>query len=495
ATAPRFGQWPGMNDARAPVGARAGARIGRDGIPAAPGRAVLALRGAGAAGLLVARCLLAGIEADGARDDLAHDLGAAGIDARDPRVQVHAADRVLVHVTRATVELHALVHHPALELAGEQLGLRRILGRQLAGVVLQHAAIDIRLRHVDLGAHVGQLEAGVLEIRDALAESLALRDVVHRDVERDLGGGEIAHGTQQPLFREEVHEVVEAAVHFAEQVLLRHLHVVEEELGGVLALQPHLLQVAAAFESFHAALDDEQAQPVRLVRLRARGNDDQVSVDAVRDVGLGAIQQPVIALVLGPRADARDVAARPGLGHGDREDVLARDALRQPACLLLLGAELADVRPHEAAVQRHEEARVAVAQVFLDQDLLVPEILDAGAAVLLVRPHEQEALLTGLEEGFTVDDPLLLPAIGIGSDLLLEEGADGVAEDLVIFGEDVARHVVYLCLGGRWSRSFALLRPGGRGVHSCRMFTYLAWSRALRAPARLASLEFGLALL
>ena len=45
----------------------------------------------------------------------------------------------------------------------------------------------------------------------------------------------------------------------AEQVGLRHAHIVEEQFGGVLGVQADLVQVAAALEAFHAALDDEQA--------------------------------------------------------------------------------------------------------------------------------------------------------------------------------------------------------------------------------------------
>ena len=53
--------------------------------------------------------------------------------------------------------------------------------------------------------------------------------------------------------------VDEAGALLAEQVRLRHLDVVEEQLGGVLGVLADLVEVAAALEALHAALDDEQA--------------------------------------------------------------------------------------------------------------------------------------------------------------------------------------------------------------------------------------------
>src|SRR3546814_6938996 len=86
--------------------------------------------------------------------------------------------------------------------------------------------------------------------------------------------------------------MVEAAVHLAEHVVLRDAHILEEQLGGVLRFQPHLGEIAAALEAFHAALDDEQREAVRIVGMRLGGDDDDVRQQPVRDVELGAVQKP-----------------------------------------------------------------------------------------------------------------------------------------------------------------------------------------------------------
>src|SRR3546814_19257081 len=77
-------------------------------------------------------------------------------------------------------------------------------------------------------------------------------DVCSSDLSRR---GEIADRRQQAFFSESFHQMVEAAVHLAEHVVLRAAHILEEQLGGFLRFQPYLGVIAAALEAFHAALD------------------------------------------------------------------------------------------------------------------------------------------------------------------------------------------------------------------------------------------------
>src|SRR6185503_19078242 len=65
-------------------------------------------------------------------DDLLHDLGGAAVDRGDAGVDVRAGDRILEHVAVAAVQLHARVDHPLLQLGAPPLGLRRLLGAELA---------------------------------------------------------------------------------------------------------------------------------------------------------------------------------------------------------------------------------------------------------------------------------------------------------------------------------------------------------------------------
>ena len=52
---------------------------------------------------------------------------------------------------------------------------------------------------------------------------------------------------------------------------------------------------------------------------------------------------------------------------------------------------------------------------FFDQYLLVSEILDAGTAVLFIRPHHEHALLARLEKRLAIDNALLVPAFAVAA--------------------------------------------------------------------------------
>ena len=229
-------------------------------------------------------------------------------------------------------------------------------------------------------------------------------------------------------WRQVHHQRDEAGALLAEQVLLGHLDVVEEQLGGVLGLHADLVEVAAALEALHAALDDEQADAlVAGVGVGAADHDHQVGHDAVADEGLRAVEHVVVALVDGRRADALQVAAGAGLGHRDRRDDLAADQAGQPALLLLVGPELRDVGDDDVAV--HGEARAAGADLghLLGHDRVVAEVLDPGAAVLLVDVEAEQPGLAGLDPDLAADLAVLLPLVVEGDDLLLEEGRATVA--------------------------------------------------------------------
>jgi hypothetical protein len=139
----------------------------------------------------------------------------------------------------------------------------------------------------------------------------------------------------------------------------------------------------------------------------------------------------VVALVHGGRAHPLQVAAGTGLGHRDRRDQLAAHQTRQPALLLLLGAQLADVGDDDVGVHGEPEPTRAGPGDLLGDDRVVAEVLDPGAAVLRRDVEAEQALLAGPEPDLTTDLAVLLPLVVMGDDLLLHEGTHGPAEVLV----------------------------------------------------------------
>ena len=69
-----------------------------------------------------------------------------------------ARDRVLGHVAVAAVQLQAAVDHAALHLRSTRLGDRRLLGRSVPPTQGREAAVEKRLRDLELGVALGELE-------------------------------------------------------------------------------------------------------------------------------------------------------------------------------------------------------------------------------------------------------------------------------------------------------------------------------------------------
>src|SRR5690606_38199445 len=134
--------------------------------------------------------------------------------------------------------------------------------------------------------------------------------------------------------------------------------------------------------------------------------------------------------------DALQVGARPRLGHRDRGDRLAAHAAGQPALLLLVGAERDEVRDDDVAVHREPRAPRARPGELLGHDRVVTEVVDARTAVLLghVEAEHPELACPGPELAGHL--PGGVPLLVVGGDLLLDEGAHGLAERLVLVVED-----------------------------------------------------------
>src|SRR5882672_8009981 len=107
-----------------------------------------------------------------------------------------------------------------------------------------------------------------------------------------------------------------------------------------------LVEVAAMAKAFALGLDEDEAHAARsAVRVGPDDHDDEVAHLAVRDEGL--LDIPVAN---GFGADALQVAAGAGLGHGDRTDGFAGDHTRQPLLLLLLASIMQQIAAADIAM-------------------------------------------------------------------------------------------------------------------------------------------------
>ena len=84
------------------------------------------------------------------------------------------------------MQLQALVHHFPLQIGVPQLARRCLFGGQLTFEVPGERPIEMRPADLQLGLEIGEDKAGVLEIEDWLAESLAIPGKFYRIVKRAL---------------------------------------------------------------------------------------------------------------------------------------------------------------------------------------------------------------------------------------------------------------------------------------------------------------------
>src|ERR1700722_5958391 len=384
-----------------------------------------------------------GSQAEVAADDVLHNLGGAAEDRHDAVVHIVAGDPVFRHIPIATMQLDAAVDHLLGSLGAPPLGFRRLDCGQFAVHDRLQAPVDVLLADLEFGVHLGQQESVVLETADRLAESLAVLGILQRlppglACARDSGDGD-----GQPLRREVVHQVIEAASLLAQQIRRRHPHVLEGQFGGVLVVQPHLFELASAAETLHARLDDQQREALLAgFGVGTAHHHHQVAVDTRRDESLGAIDDPVVTIADRRGANTGQVAARARFGHRDGDDQFAADDARQPALLLFVVGQRREVRSHNVVLQAQRGCRPSVAGDFFVDDGVEAEVVDSPAAVLLRHVETDQAVLAGGDERGAVDETVTLPLLGVGHQLTFDELPDRLAERLVLRLQDESLHVV-----------------------------------------------------
>src|SRR5579875_2214378 len=90
------------------------------------------------------------LHAQGASDDLLHDLVSTGVDTGDASIEVGTGNGVFQHIAVAAVELHALVDYPLLQIRRPPLCHSCRLCRKRAIVVFLNATVHKHTPNLDL---------------------------------------------------------------------------------------------------------------------------------------------------------------------------------------------------------------------------------------------------------------------------------------------------------------------------------------------------------
>jgi hypothetical protein len=163
-----------------------------------------------------------------------------------------------------------------------------------------------------------------------------------------------------PLVLELAHELPEAAVELADEVVARHAHPVEGDLAEV-GVAGHVPD-RADLDARRPHVDDELGQPA-VARRRGVGAGDEVAPvgqRCARGPHLPAGHHPVVAVADGPGPQRGQVRPRVGLAHADAPHRRAGDDARQEPPPLLRGPELQHRRAHLAVGEPHGRDRSAV---------------------------------------------------------------------------------------------------------------------------------------
>ncbi len=199
-----------------------------------------------------------------------------------------------------------------------------------------------------------------------------------------------------------------------------------------------LVERARDAEAGRALLDQEDRDRLRrLGREVGLGGDAiEIGMDAIGDVDLGAVQHVAVALAPGGGADALHIGAGVRLGHGDRDDLLARDDGGHELVALRLAAAIGDMdRCHVGVDERRDrEAREGRAAELLGQHHGRHRV-ELGATIFGGVADAEEAELAHAPEHLARHEALLFPGMGMGLDLSLDEAAQLVAQRLVLLPE------------------------------------------------------------
>ena len=201
-----------------------------------------------------------------------------------------------------------------------------------------------------------------VERRDLGAEQRVGR--LHRGAERSAAAQTHA-ADHLALVAEQIFGDVPAFVDLADDLLLGHLHVVEEGLaeGRIAADQ----QDRPGRDAGRFHVEQQEADPALLgLGRRPHQAEDPVGLVGIAGPHLLAVDQPVIALVLGLGLEPGEVGAGARLRIAlAPADLAARD-LRQIVSLLLLGAEREQRRPeHRDAEAGQRRPRADPLHLFL----------------------------------------------------------------------------------------------------------------------------------
>ena len=364
-----------------------------------------------------------------------HPLDLAGtlVDLGDLGVAHHALHGILAGVAVAAEQLDGPARDIGGSLGGEQLRHGGVHGIVLVILLLHGSGVHQVLGGLHPGVHIGQLELGVLELAQALAELDTLLGVLDGLVDSALAQAQGLRGDADPAAVQGLHGDREALALFAQQVLLGDDAVLKDQVAGGGAADAHLLLVLAGGEAGEALFHNEGGDAVVALGLVGHGKDHEgVSHVAVGDEALGAVEDVVVALQHRHGLLAGGIGTGVGLGQAEGADLLAGEQVRQVLALLLLGAVLKDRGAAQGGMCGNDDSSGAADLGQLLHAHGVGQNVAAGAAVLLGEVNTHHPQLGHLLDGLHGEPLFFVDLLGQGLHFVLGEFTVHLPEHLLL---------------------------------------------------------------
>src|SRR3954454_6778519 len=364
------------------------------------------------------------------------DLRGALVDDRRARVPEVALDPELTGVAVRAEDLDREVRGLERRLGRMPLGEGGLARVALPLVLHPRRLHDEQLRGLVAEHHLRDHVLHELVATDRLPERLALPRVLDGPLQARTHDADAAGGGGDTALFERVHRDLEPVSLLADEVLGRHLDVLEEELAGRPRPDAELVLGVARREPLHALLEDEGADSlVAGSGIGLREDERVISDGRVRDPVLLTVEDVGVTFAPRRRPHRRDVGAGVRLGQAEACELLALRLWRQPPLLLVLRAVLEQRERVEADVHRDQRAERRLAALDLLARERLRHVVEARAAVLLRQDDAEDPelrhALDQLEVELVVDVVLHCDR----QDALVHELADRVLDQPLLVGQ------------------------------------------------------------
>ena len=186
--------------------------------------------------------------------------------------------------------------------------------------------IEMRPADLKFRLDIGQHETGVLEVEQRLTKDNPVAAKGNGFVKCLLCARHRRNRDGKAFLRQFAHQIDEALALFAQAIGHGDADIFEEQFRCVGFVHADFVKVATAFETFTLGFDKDNRHALIGGLNFGVGFDadqNQVRILAIGDIGFAAVDDVMVAILLGSGLHSLKIATSAGLSHRDGRDDLA----------------------------------------------------------------------------------------------------------------------------------------------------------------------------